>query len=75
MILKDGYHLLTLKEEAALILKNWAFPAYCQLDVTILHQMLEKEFGIDEAELRAQSKSSIPEAARKQLSWWKKEKS
>lgn len=57
LILKDGYHLLTLKEEAALDPEELGrSPAYCQLDVTILHQMLEKEFGIDEAELRAQSK-------------------
>ena len=50
LILKDGYHLLTLKEEAALDPEELGrSPAYCQLDVTILHQMLEKEFGIDES--------------------------
>lgn len=58
LILPDGYHLLTLKEEAALKPEKLGHsPAYCQLDVTILHKLiLEDELGIGKEELRAQSK-------------------
>jgi uncharacterized protein (DUF1015 family) len=57
LILPDGYHLLTLRGEAALKPEELGHSAaYCQLDVTILHRVLAAEFGIDQAQLRAQSK-------------------
>ncbi len=58
LILPDGYHLLTLKEEAALDPgKLGVSPAYAELDVTILHKLiLEDELGIGQEELRAQTK-------------------
>lgn len=58
LVLPDGYHFLQLKAEAKLVPEEIGHsPAYAELDVTILHQLiLEAELGIGPEELRAEAK-------------------